>query len=155
MNKGIVANKFPIPAIEELLNKLHRAMIFSKLDLKFGYHRIRIRLEDIPKTTFRTHEGHFDFLVMLFGLTNAPSKFQALMNEIFREYLRHFVLIFFYDVLVYNQNREEHQRNLKKVLRVLKGQELYMNLTKFCFGQEMLEYLGHVISANGVEVDQS
>ena len=119
MNKATVANKFPIPVIEELL---HRSTVFSKFDLKSGYHRIRIHKEDVPKTTFRILEGHYMFLAMSFNLTNAPSTFQALMNEIFWEYMRRFVLVFFDDILVYNQNMEKHQWHLKKVLMVLKEQ---------------------------------
>lgn len=153
LNDVTVKNKYPIPLIDELLDELKGARWFTKFDLRVGYHQIRVAEEDIYKTAFRTHHGLFEFKVMPFGLSNSPASFQALMNEVFQHQLRKTVLVFFDDILVYSTSLTDHLLHLKEVLQILRDHKLYAKQSKCAFGQQQVEYLGHVISAQGVATD--
>ena len=153
INKVTIKNKYPLPRIDDLFDQLQGAQVFSKIDLRSGYHQVKVRAEDIPKTAFRTRYGHYEFLVMPFGLTNAPAIFMDLMNRIFREFLDKFVIVFIDDILVYSKSREEHAHHLAQVLQVLREKKLYAKLSKCGFWLEQTAFLGHVISKEGVSVN--
>jgi hypothetical protein len=153
LNKVIVKNKYPFPRIDDLFNQLKDAKVFSKIDLRSGYHQVRIKDEDINKTAFRTRYDHYEFTVVLFGLSNAPIVFMCLMNGVFRDYLDKFVIVFLDDILVYSKSEEEHEQHLRMVLEVPREHQLYSKLRKCLFYQEQIHYLGHVISKDGIVVD--
>lgn len=155
LNKITVKNKYPLPLISDLLDQLQGAKIFSKIDLRSGYHQIRIAENDISKTAFRTRYGHFEFLVLPFGLTNAPATFMHLIQKIFHSYLDRFVVVYLDDILVYSRSRDEHEEHLRTVLQVLRENKLYAKLNKCAFYRTEIEFLGHVISADGVYMEKN
>ena len=130
LNKVTIKNKYPLPRINDLFDQVGGVRVFSKLDLWSGYHQIRIKSEDIKKTSFRTHYGHYESVVIPFGLTNAPTTFMCLMNGIFNKYLHQFVLIFIDDILIYSKTQEEHQHHLMTMLQTLREHQLYAKLEK-------------------------
>lgn len=149
LNSVTVKDKFPILTMDEL----HCAVIFTKLDLRARYHHIRVIPEDICKTTFRMHLGHYEFSVMLFGLSNASATFQATMNQIFEPILQKFVIIFFDDILIYSQTRKPHLEHLEEVFVILQHHSFFVLEFKSSFGLNELAYLGHIISTTSIQPD--
>ena len=150
LNQCTIKNKYPIPRIDELLDRLYGAQYFSKIDLRSGYYQVKIRQEDIPKTAFNTRFGHFEFSVMPFGLTNAPATFNRLMSDLFRKELDEFVLVFFDDILIYSKTEQEHEKHLRRVLDILREAKLYAKKSKCSFFSDKVAYLGYIVSREGL-----
>jgi hypothetical protein len=153
LNKVTIKNKYPLPRIDDLFDQLGGASIFSKIDLRSGYLRVQIKGEDIHKTAFQTRYGHYDFVVVPFGLTNAPATFMCLINNVLNKFLDKYVLVFIDDILIYSNNREEHEGHLRLVLQVLREHQLYAKFNKCDFFQKQIHYLGHVMFEERVVVD--
>jgi hypothetical protein len=153
LNAVTIKNKHPLPRIEDLFDQLQGACVFSKIDLRSGYHQLKIHLEDIPKTAFTCKYGLYEYTVMSFGLTNAPAFFMDLMNKVFMDYLDTFVVIFIDDILVYSKSEAEHEKHLKLMLQRLREHKLYAKLSKCEFWIDKVPFLGHVISKGGIAMD--
>jgi hypothetical protein len=154
LNKITIKNKYPLPRVDELFDRLLGAKYFSKIDLRSGYHQLRIYPDDIHKTAFNTRYGHFEWLVLPFGLTNAPASFMALMQEIFQPFLDQFVIVFLDDILIYSKSLEDHKRHLQQVLETLRKHKLYAKWEKCELIKSSVGFLGHVVSDQGIGMEK-
>ncbi|GJS05208.1 putative reverse transcriptase domain-containing protein [Tanacetum coccineum] len=155
LNKLTVKNRYPLPRIDDLFDQLQGSRYFSKIDLRSGYHQLRVQEDDIPKTAFRTRYEHFEFTVMPSGLTNAPAVFMDLMNRVCKPYLDKFVIVFIDDILIYSKSKEEHEIHLRLVIELLRKEKLYAKFSKCEFWLQEVHFLGHVVNHNGIHVDPS
>lgn len=153
LNKMTIKNRYPLPRTDDLLDRLHGAQVFSKLDLRQGYNQIRIHEPDIEKTAFRSRYGHFEYTAMPFGLTNAPATFMTLMNDILRPFLDKFVVVYLDDILIYSRDETEHQQHLAMVLQVLRDHQLYAKASKCEFFKKEVDFLGHIVGASGLRME--
>ncbi|GKB10535.1 putative reverse transcriptase domain-containing protein [Tanacetum coccineum] len=153
LNKLTVKNRYPLPRFDDLFHLLQGLSVYSKIDLRSGYHQLKVQEEDIPKTAFKTRYGHYEFQVMPFCLTNAPAVFMDLMNRVCKPYLDKFVIVFIDDILIYSKNKQEHEEHLKLILELFKKEELYAKFSKCEFWIPKVQFLGHVIDSKGIHVD--
>nr|GEX94600.1 putative reverse transcriptase domain-containing protein [Tanacetum cinerariifolium] len=153
LNKLTVKNRYPLPRIDDLFDQLQGSSVYSKIDLRLGYHQLRVREEDIPKTAFRTRYRHYEFQVMRFGLTNAPAVFIDLINRVCKPYLDKFMIVFIDDILIYSKNKKYHEEHLTLILKLLKKEELYTKFSMCEFWISKVQFLRHVIDSKGIHVD--
>ncbi|GKA61779.1 putative reverse transcriptase domain-containing protein [Tanacetum coccineum] len=153
LNKLTVKNRYPLPRIDGLFDQLQGSSVYLNMSLRSGYHQLRVSEEDVPKTAFRTRYGHYEFQVMPFGLTNAPTVFMDLVNRLCKPYLDKFVILFIDNILTYSLIKEEHEEHLKKILELLKKEELYAKFSKCEFWLSKVQFLEHVIDSQGIHVD--
>nr|GEW58932.1 putative reverse transcriptase domain-containing protein [Tanacetum cinerariifolium] len=153
LNKLTVKNRYPLPRIDDLFDQLQGSSVYSKIDMRSGYHQLRVRDEDIPKTAFRTRYGHYEFQVMPFGLTNTPAVFMNLINHVGKPYLDKFVIVFIDDILIYSRNKEEHANHLRIILELLRNEKLYAKFSKCDFWIRTVQFLSHLINSQGLHVD--
>ena len=149
LNKVTIKNRYPLPRIDDLFDQLQGARFFSKIDLRSGYHQLKVQEEDIPKTAFRTRYGHYEFTVMPFGLTNAPAAFMDMMNRICKPYLDKFIIVFIDDILIYSKSKEEHAAHLHTLLTLLRKEKLYAKFSKCEFWLQEVQFLGHLVNHKG------
>ncbi|GKA10532.1 putative reverse transcriptase domain-containing protein [Tanacetum coccineum] len=153
LNKLTIKYRYPLPRINDLFDQLQGSCYFSNIDLRSGYHQLRVYEVDILKTAFRTRYGHFEFTVMPFGLTNAPTIFMDLMNRVYKPYLDKFVIVFIDDILIYSKSKEEHEVHLKIILELLEKEKSYAKFSKCEFWLKEVQFLGHVVNKDGIHVD--
>jgi hypothetical protein len=153
LNEVTIKNKYPLPRIEDVFDQMKGVGVFLKIDLRSGYHQLKIRESDISKIAFRTRYGLYEYTVMSFGLTNAPAYFMYLMNKVFIEYLDKFVVVFIHDILIFSKTEEEHEKHLRLVLEKLRSNQLYSKFSKCEFWLTEVAFLRYVISVGGVSVD--
>jgi hypothetical protein len=151
----MVKNRYPLPRIDDLLDQLKNVFYFTKLDLHSGYHQIKVVEQDAWKTTFKTKQGLFEWLVMSFGLCNALTNFMRVMNDVFKHFLDDFFIVYLDDILVFSETWDEHVRHVKKVLDTLKRENLYVKMSKCEFGKTTLVYLGHILGGGQLKIDPS
>ena len=153
LNRATIKNRYPLPQIDDLFDQLRGAWVYSKIDLCTGYHQLRVREVDILKTAFRMRYGHFEFIVMPFGLTKAPAAFLDLMNRVFQPYLDRFVVVFVDDILIYSKTKKDHEGHLRIVLQTLREHQLYVKFSKYEFLLTEVRFLGHAVSTSLVSMD--
>ena len=153
LNRLTVKNCYPLPRIDDILNQLNAARVFTKIDLRSGYHQIRLSEESIPLTAFNTRYGHYDFLVLPFGLTNAPASFMDLMSCVFNPYLDKLVIIYLDDILIYSENEQDHIIHVRKTLEILREHKLFAKPSRCTFCAHEVEYLGYILKGNGIVIN--
>ena len=149
----IVKKKYPLPRIEDLFDQLKGVSVFSKIDLQLGYYQLRVKDVNVPKTAFRTRYGHYEFLIMSFGSTNAPIAFMDLRNRVFHPYSDQFVVVFIDDIFVYSKDAQDHEQHLRMVLQILRKKKSFAKSSKCEFWLKEVSFLGHIVSTEGIRVD--
>ena len=153
LNKITIKNRYPLPRIDDLMDQLQQARLFTKLDLRSSYHQVQVKEEEVWKTTFKTRQGLFEWLVLPFGLCNAPATFMHIMNEVLRPFIDDFVIVYLDDILIYSDNWNNHVVHIHKVFEVLREEKIYLKISKCEFVRKSLVYLGHIVGEGQLNID--